>query len=292
MVVLQNKDFVVEINELGAELKGISGRNNDIDYLWRGNLGEKYWQRSATFLFPFVGRLQDGKYTYAGKEYSIGCHGFVKDMVYEILEQSETTVLFAIKSNDDTRAQYPFDFDLNVRYTLDDNHLTHEVTVKNTDSKEMIYKVGFHPGINVPLEKGTEFEDWKVVFNPSAPIERRLITERGLDGSENSLFKEAEDGTMRLNHEIFKDDAIVLKNTGGKASVVSEKSGHSVAVNYDSTWVGIWQTYTDDTPFVAIEPWYQLPGKDLQLTKLEEIEDAFRLLPGDSKSYSISFDLF
>ena len=292
MIVLENDRFVVDINELGAELKRIYCKTNGIDYLWRGNLGEKYWQKSATLLFPFVGRLQDGKYNYNGIDYEIGCHGFAKSMTFSVVEKSDTSVLFNIVSNDETRECYPFDFYLGVRYILEENHLKHEVIVKNTDSKEMLFKLGFHPAFNVPLTSDTSFEDWKIVFEPTATVERRLITERGLDGSLDSICSDIKDNELKLSHGIFKDDALVLKNTGNSASIRSGKSGHGVTVNYSTPWVGLWQTYTDDTPFVAIEPWYHLPGKDLVHTKLEEVDDLFKLLPGDEETYSITIDLF
>lgn len=292
MVVLENEGFVIDINERGAELKRIYCKANGLDYLWRGNLGDKYWQKSATLLFPFVGRLQDGKYSYAGVDYEIGCHGFAKEMDFDVVERSDTSVLFNIVSNDDTRRSYPFDFSLYVRYTLEGNNLKHEVIVKNTDKKRMLFKLGFHPAFNVPLTSDTSFEDWKIVFDPTDTVERRLITERGLDGSIDSPCCDIEDNELSLTHEMFKDDALVLKNTGSHATILSDKSEHGVTVNYSTPWVGLWQTYRNDTPFVAIEPWYQIPGKDLVHTKLEDVDDVFKLESGEVGTYSISFNLF
>ncbi len=292
MVVLENEELLVEINELGAELKRIYGKKNDVEYLWKGDQGPRFWQRSATILFPFVGRLQDAHYTYCGKEYKIGCHGFAKDSVFDVIDKNDKSVTFELVSNEKTLAEYPFDFKLRITYTLVGMHVAERVVVENTDKKDLLFKVGFHPGFNLPLTKECAFEDYSIVFENATKPLKRGISVRGLDLSTDFDCPEIVGKTMRLNHEIFKDDAIVLSKTEGKAILKSDKSEHGVELTYDAPWCGIWQTYDNETPFVAIEPWYQLPGKDLEYTALEKIEDINKLKTGETAEYKLDFQLF
>ena len=49
---------------------------------------------------------------------------------------------------------YPFDFELRVTYSLVNNLLSEHFTVTNTDTKEMIFGIGGHPGFNLPTDNG------------------------------------------------------------------------------------------------------------------------------------------
>ena len=122
MIILKNEWLKVEVNPLGAEYQSIVRVDTGIEYLWQGDAA--WWNRRSPILFPIVGKLKDGKYTYQGKEYALNGHGFARDMVFDIAEQTETTVKLHIASDDTTLAVYPFDFDLYVTYTLEGSALT------------------------------------------------------------------------------------------------------------------------------------------------------------------------
>ena len=66
---IENDKVCVKINDLGAEIKSIYGKNSNFEYIWHGS--PDYWKRSAIVLFPICGRLFEGKYTYNGKEYEM-----------------------------------------------------------------------------------------------------------------------------------------------------------------------------------------------------------------------------
>ena len=81
-VVLENEALKVTINSFGAELASIRGKETDTEYLW--NADAKFWKRSAPVLFPFVGSLKNKEYHYEGKTYSMGQHGFARDMEFAV----------------------------------------------------------------------------------------------------------------------------------------------------------------------------------------------------------------
>ena len=55
---LENNYIKIELNDYGAELQSIV--KDGKEYLWVAD--EKYWNEHSPILFPFVGRLTEGKY--------------------------------------------------------------------------------------------------------------------------------------------------------------------------------------------------------------------------------------
>ena len=85
-------------------------------FLWNGDA--KYWRDRAPVLFPYVARLTDGSYTLYGERYSMDIHGFAKDSVFSVEEQSADSVTLCLHETPETLRQYPFRFTFRVRYAL------------------------------------------------------------------------------------------------------------------------------------------------------------------------------
>ncbi len=117
---LKNTQIRIEVDSLGAELKSLQKITTGTEYMWDAN--PEYWKRTSPVLFPFVGSLNNGSYRYEGKEYSMSQHGFARDMEFALLRQTEDTLVFILKSTDETREKYPFDFELELGYRLEENH--------------------------------------------------------------------------------------------------------------------------------------------------------------------------
>ena len=105
---LENDCLKVEIESFGAEIKSVIRKENMREYLWYGN--PRFWGRTSPVLFPFVGSLKDKKYSYQGKEYPMGQHGFARDMEFELVSKEEREIWFCLRSNEETLAKYPFAF--------------------------------------------------------------------------------------------------------------------------------------------------------------------------------------
>ena len=56
-----------------------------------------------------------------------------------------------LEATDDTRQSYPFDFRLDITYTLDGSTIRTEAKVQNRDAEPMPMQFGFHPGFAWPL---------------------------------------------------------------------------------------------------------------------------------------------
>ncbi|MEG2938225.1 MAG: aldose 1-epimerase family protein, partial [Vagococcus sp.] len=104
---LENDLCQVTINHHGAELSSFLLKEDNLEYIWQGD--PKYWGRHAPVLFPFVGKLRDNQYSYNGKTYEMGQHGFARDMVFELISKEDNQATFSLKSNEETLKKYPFE---------------------------------------------------------------------------------------------------------------------------------------------------------------------------------------
>ena len=129
---IENGHFIVEVNTLGAQLTRIYSKDNDTEYLWNGD--ETYWKKHAPVLFPFVGRLYEGKYKYNGNVYDMTLHGFCQQAEFAVVENTGDSVTFRIQSDDERRAMYPFEFIFSVTYRLTANGVDEIAEVKKNNS--------------------------------------------------------------------------------------------------------------------------------------------------------------
>ncbi|WP_203621028.1 aldose 1-epimerase family protein [Apilactobacillus nanyangensis] len=251
---ISNEYLKVKINTHGAEINSV--QNSDgLEYIWFGD--KKYWARHAPILFPIVGRLKDNQYTYDGKTYEMGQHGFARDMEFIVANQGEKWIDLQLVSNEETKKMYPFDFKLIIHYELNDHKLTTNINVYNTDTKEMYFSVGAHPAFNVPLvQDGSEqYDDYFVKFANKGEYDQ-IQFDVPYANLEN-IEKIELDQPIQLFPELFYDDAkvIEIKNREFTTTLSSDVSNHGVTMTgYNTEYGGIWSA--KDAPFVCLEPWW------------------------------------
>ncbi|MBC6388074.1 aldose 1-epimerase family protein [Lactobacillus kunkeei] len=251
---ISNEYLKVKINTHGAEINSV--QNSDgLEYIWFGD--KKYWARHAPILFPIVGRLKDNQYTYDGKTYEMGQHGFARDMEFIVANQGEKWIDLQLVSNEETKKMYPFDLKLIIHYELNDHKLTTNINVYNTDTKEMYFSVGAHPAFNVPLvQDGSEqYDDYFVKFANKGEYDQ-IQFDVPYANLEN-IEKIELDQPIQLSPELFYDDAkvIEIKNREFTTTLSSDVSNHGVTMTgYNTEYGGIWSA--KDAPFVCLEPWW------------------------------------
>ncbi|GGC81457.1 aldose 1-epimerase family protein [Enterococcus wangshanyuanii] len=252
-VQIENEFLIATIAEDGAELISLKSKENDIEYIWNGD--PAFWGRHAPVLFPFVGRLKDDRYTYAGKTYPMGQHGFARDQVFEVIEHGAELVSLSLKSSAETKKIYPFDFELILSYVLEENNLTVNYQVENTGKEEMYFAIGGHPAFNVPLEKNLTFDDYYLGFSPQKSRIQIPLSGPYADFAHKTLGQT--NTSLDLRRELFKDDAIIFETKGVNTfTIATDESPHSISLSYtDMPYVGFWSPYPKDAPFVCIEPW-------------------------------------
>ncbi|BAZ31041.1 aldose 1-epimerase [Cylindrospermum sp. NIES-4074] len=99
-------------------------------------------------LFPICGNLPDNIYTHNGQRYTLKQHGFARELPWDVTQQAtqdKASLTVVLNSNEETKAVYPFDFQLAFTYQLQGNTLEVHQEYKNLSAKPMPFSAGFHP---------------------------------------------------------------------------------------------------------------------------------------------------
>lgn len=237
----------------GAQLNSLvkDGR----EYLWQGNA--EFWAGQAPVCFPIVGVLVDGKAKAFGKPCEMKRHGVARINPFEVFEQHKNSVTFIQKSSEETKKQFPFDYELKIKYTIVGDTVTNEYIITNTGNEKMPFVIGGHPAFNCPVCEDEEFEDYKVVFDkPISELCLRPDHHTGLvDVSKKYDVMNGGD-TLNLKHDLFEDnDALIFENCQAKSATLMGKNGKGIKIEFqDMNNLLVWSA-VGNAPFVALEPW-------------------------------------
>ncbi len=286
---IENEYMKVSVDVIGAELKSVLRKDGNIEHLWQGD--EKYWTSRSPILFPIVGRLFEGRYSFNGKEYEMNPHGLLRKSKFALVDKTCKKMTFAYSANDDTFARYPFKFIFTVEYLLCKNTLSVVYSVKNVGKDTMYFGLGGHPGFNVPFDGG-KFEDYYVETATKVMPKRLTLSENYLM-SGNFVDYPLEGGRiMRLRHDMFDNDAVILEGAGNEVTLKSDKTEKSITVKFPNMpFVGFWHAVKTDAPYVCIEPWENLPSVDGKVEKLTDKRNIGSLGAGETYNSTINITL-
>jgi len=237
----------------GAMLNSLN--KNNTEYLWQGDA--KYWAGQAPVCFPITGVLPNGEMEAFGKRCTMKRHGVARINPFEVLEQHKNSVTFVQRSDENTKRDFPFDYELKIKYTINGDTVTNEYIVTNTGEDKLPFVIGGHPAFNCPLAKGEKFEDYKVVFDKN--ITKPCLRPDHHTGLVNVFekFDEMHGGeTPSFLHALFEEkDALIFENCEAKSATLIGKSGKGVKIEFqDMNNLLIWSA-VGNAPFVALEPW-------------------------------------
>lgn len=273
-ITICNKKLSLTVSSFGAEMQSILFEGKE--YLWQGD--PAYWAERAPVLFPFVGRFTDGLYRYQGNDYPMTIHGFAKLNDFTLIESDESFICFRLTDSVNTYGSYPFHFDLTVIYRIEDNRIAVTYQVKNNNNHTMYFAIGAHPGFRVPLEDGLSFTDYCLEFKHSHVPTRVGHTEACFLSGIDKDFPLEDNIRLSLHHDLFDEDAIVLKNVSNEVTLKSAKGKRCVTVSYpDLPYLGIWHAPHTDATYVCIEPWTSLPSRQDIVEDFECKSDMIRL---------------
>ncbi len=276
---ISNDQIEVTVSDVGAELMSIKSLKDGTEFLWQGD--PAFWAGRAYNLFPICGRLAEGKYTFRGETYEMNLHGFVRKSTLDATVLARDKIDFGLRSDERTKAMYPFDFEYHICYSLVGSTVKMEISVINHTDSTMPFALGGHPGFNVPLAGAGAFEDWRLEFCPECEPVHVVFSDACLTTEERKPFPLEDGKILRLRHDLFDHDAVVLTGTSHRVSLKSDLSPHSVTVEVPDAmkYLGIWHAPKKEAPYVCIEPWTSLPAYDGRVDDLETKEDMFELSP-------------
>jgi galactose mutarotase-like enzyme len=225
---LQSSAGTAEISPIGAEpysLRDALGH----ELLWQAG---PEWRRHAPVLFPIVGRVPDDTITVDGTAYPLTQHGFARDLEWDVVESDESSATLRLRDSDETRARYPFTFELTARYVMDDAGLSTTYEVLNLGDAAMPLSIGSHPAFAWPLEPGAAKTDHVVVFDEvePAPI-RRLDHTLVLPDAQPTPV---DGSTLRLDPALFTADAIVMDQVASRGLRYLAPSGRGIRMTWDA----------------------------------------------------------
>lgn len=285
---LKNEQIEISVDTLGAELRSLKKVATGTEYMWDAR--PEYWKRTSPVLFPIVGSLKNGSYRYDGKEYPMSQHGFARDMEFALRRQTQEGLLFVLNATEETRAKYPFDFELEIGYRLKENNLVVSWKVLNCGSKEMYFSIGGHPAFLCPIDNNGVQTDYQLAFDTENKIIASII---GNGGTLSARTKEyvLKDGKMDLTADLFDEDALIIENDQAhKVSLCDWKGQPYLTVSFDAPLFGLWSPAKKSAPFVCIEPWYGRCDRETFAGELSEREYGNTLAPSAefSTEYTIT----
>ena len=240
------------ISSHGAELQSlqVDGR----EYLWHGD--PAYWGRRSPILFPMVGKVYGNVFRVDGKEYPMGQHGFARDSEFTFV--GERYVLA-----DGPRENYPYKFELSVRYRTEGRRFYAEWEVLNLDSRDIHFQIGAHPALLLPdYHEDDPVHGYLQCFDASGKVVEQPMLSHGLDGGYLTELDApepmpVEDSLLPITGETFSIDTFMLEHGSVKSVTLLDKSRRPfLSVGSDQTEAyGIWAPYKPGCPFVCLEPW-------------------------------------
>ena len=213
--------------------------------------------------------MPDDVYAYDGKSYSLKQHGFARNLPWEVVEQStesSSKLTISLKSNDETLAVYPFEFQVKFVYELEGKTLKIHQEYINQSDKVMPLSFGFHPYFLVPDKE-------------KLSLDIPASTYQAKDSTEVVSYK----GSFDFNEDEID---VALKPLNGSSASITDSS-RSLKINLkwseDFSTIVFWTVKGKD--FVCLEPW------SAPRNALNTAENLTELQPGASCEALVEIDV-
>lgn len=257
MEYIENEYLKVGVDKSGAQLSSVFDKKNGREVIW--NADKTYWGRHAPVLFPIVGKVRNNTYTYQGKQYSLGQHGFARDLDFNLVSKTASEVVFSLKSTEDTLKVYPFNFELIIKHSLEGNKVRVSWRVINTGSDTMFFSIGGHPAFNVPaLGSSDNKEDYYLLFEGKDSVSYKLLDPAEGTVDNSTVYSLSTDnGYYKIKESMFDHDALIFDEYEvEKVSLCDkEKKPYVTLESKGFPSFGIWSPTKKNAPFVCLEPW-------------------------------------
>lgn len=242
---IKSDKMVARVGSKGAELVFLQLQGQEHNWIWSGL---EPWRRSAPHLFPIVGKLAGDSYQFKNQKYHLSQHGFARDLEFEVVGQSESSLQMRLLSGAQTKTNYPFDFCLDIIYRLNHATLTIEYNVKNLGTEEMFFNIGWHPAFVLPSQKQLPIS---VSGNCDFPRYHHLSS--GLLDMQTSFGSYIQ--TLNFDSAAFEKDAWVFTERMPNTLKITDVAGNAVLFKTgDAPFLGFWSK--DPAKFLCVEPWW------------------------------------
>lgn len=276
MITIQNDKLRATFNNLGAELVSLINIETGKEIMWSGN--PDFWSGISPVLFPIIGALKNEQYIFDDQTYELPRHGFARRRIFAVKESSENEVVFELTSDEESLKIYPFQFSLEIIYTLAANKLTVDYLVKNLSQKQMYFSLGAHPGFAIDTENGLNYNDYEIAFSNDDELQIHPLADNLISNQTQTI--DLENKVLPLSYELFSKDALVMTNMRSKELILrNNKNHHKVIFTFSNfPYFGIWAAKNAD--FVCLEPWQGIADLENHNQQLTEKFGILRLEKG------------
>ena len=282
-VTLASGDATATIACHGAELRAWQVGN--VPLIWVPE--PTVWPDTAPILFPVVGWTRGARIVVDDRAYPLGLHGFARHLDFTVREQWLGHARLVAASNAETRALYPFDWELEVEHALAGPALTTRLTVRNTGAAPMPYACGLHPGFRWPFAGGKP-EDYAITFDEREASSVPVISPDGLFTRETR--KVPLDGRrLALSHAVMAREALCFLDARSRSLRFGHAAlGAAIDVTLeDFPHVALWSRPPGG--FLCIEPWTGYGDFVDADGDLHAKPSMRRLAPGEAASHAATF---
>ena len=276
MITIQNDKLRATFNNLGAELVSLINIETGKEIMWSGN--PDFWSGISPVLFPIIGALKNEQYIFENQTYELPRHGFARRRIFAVKESSENEVVFELPSDEESLKIYPFQFSLEIKYTLAANKLTVDYLVKNLSQKQMYFSLGAHPGFAIDTENGLNYNDYEIAFSNDDELQIHPLADNLISNQTQTI--DLENKVLPLSYELFSKDALVMTNMRSKELILrNNKNHHKVIFTFSNfPYFGVWAAKNAD--FVCLEPWQGIADLENHNQQLTEKFGILRLEKG------------
>lgn len=259
IISISSNSLTASIDTMGAQLMSL--RKGESEYLWQGD--SNWWPRRAPILFPIVGVLKDSKAESAEGTISLARHGLARLNQFEVVEQSPSSVTLQLKSTEETRKSYPYDFELKLIFSVAGDTLTQTYEVTNPANVVLPFTLGAHPAFNIPIPgvEAASLDQYHLLFTRSWTSFGPSITDEGLCDYTTPQRLTVNSDTLPMSWELIdREKTITLEDVPDRritlaTSTETHSEAHGIQMDFEGfDYLGIWSA-APGCPFVALEPW-------------------------------------
>lgn len=246
----------IQVSTYGAELQSLVA--NGQEYLWQGD--PAFWGRRAPILFPIVGRLTGDTLRIDGKKYTMKQHGFARDTGF--VERDGWYMLA-----EEGRDNYPYAYELAVKYTIEGSTLSCNWRVKNCGDKTMHFQIGAHPAFLLPnYDANAAVHGYLRCYNADGKVVLPITNTKLVGGLRQETEKRVvcdKNSLTPITNSTFADDAILLEDCNIASIALVDMRGKEVlrVSCPQAEAFGIWAPNKPGCLFVCIEPWCGIADK-------------------------------
>lgn len=259
IISISSNSLTASIDTMGAQLMSL--RKGESEYLWQGD--SNWWPRRAPILCPIVGVLKNGNAESAEGTVTLARHGLARLNQFEVVEQSVSSVTLQLKSTEETRKAYPYDFELKLIFSVAGDTLTQTYEVTNPANVVLPFTLGAHPAFNIPIPgvEAASLDQYHLLFTRSWTSYGPSITDEGLCDYTTPQRLIVNSDTLPLSWELIdREKTITLEDVPDRritlaTSTETHSEAHGIQMDFEGfDYLGIWSA-APGCPFVALEPW-------------------------------------